>query len=67
MGLNINEVLPALVQISEQQLAISDRLLKLIETFKKEPEPVEPTLRSLLMPLSDGIDVMQDTLTKTKD
>jgi hypothetical protein len=67
MGVNINEVLPALAQILEQQVAISDKLLKLIETFKKEPEPVEPTLRLLLTPLNDGIDVMQETLTQTKD
>ncbi|WP_256660585.1 hypothetical protein [Pseudomonas sp. G(2018)] len=67
MGVNINEVLPALAQILEQQVAISDKLLKLIETFKKEPEPVEPTLRLLLTPLNDGIDVMQETLMQTKD
>jgi len=66
MGVNINEVLPALAQILEQQVAISDKLLKLIETFKKEPEPVEPTLRLLLTPLNDGIGVMQETLTQTK-
>ncbi|MDQ0655166.1 hypothetical protein [Pseudomonas cedrina] len=67
MGVNINEVLPALAQILDQQVAISDKLLKLIETFKKEPEPVEPTLRLLLTPLNDGIDVMQETLMQTKD
>jgi hypothetical protein len=67
MGVNINEVLPALAQILEQQVAISDKLLKLIETFKKEPEPVEPTLRLMLTPLNDGIDVMQETLMQTKD
>ncbi|MNE96774.1 hypothetical protein D3C77_355800 [compost metagenome] len=67
MSLNISEVLPALALIFEQQVAISDRLQKLVETFKKEPEPVEPTLRSLLTPLNEGIDVMQETLTQTKD
>lgn len=67
MGVNINEVLPALVQILEQQGAISDRLQKLVETFKKEPEPVEPTLRLMLTPLNDGIDEMHGTLTQTKN
>ncbi|KNH09808.1 hypothetical protein BRCH_04453c [Candidatus Burkholderia brachyanthoides] len=49
--------------ISEQQLAISDRLHKLIETFKSEPEPVEPTLRLMLSPLDEGMSEMKQMLS----
>ncbi len=62
MSIHINEVLPLLDTISRQQQDISARLAKLIEIFRKEPEPVEPTLRSMLKPLRDGMDDMRETL-----
>ena len=65
MAININEVLPVLETIYEQQRAISDRLRKLIETFKREPEPVEPTLRLMLKPLNEGMDEMHQMLSPT--
>jgi hypothetical protein len=63
MAIHINEVLPVLDTILEQQQAISDRLRKLIETFKSEPEPVEPTLRLMLRPLNEGMTEMKETLS----
>ncbi|MCC8518287.1 hypothetical protein AB8807_22295 (plasmid) [Xanthomonas campestris pv. olitorii] len=65
MAININEALPVLETIYEQQRAISDRLRKLIETFKSEPEPVEPTLRLMLKPLNEGMDEMHQMLSPT--
>ncbi|WP_321959539.1 hypothetical protein [Burkholderia cenocepacia] len=65
MAININEALPVLATIYEQQQAISDRLRKLIDTFKSEPEPVEPTLRLMLSPLNDGMDEMHHMLSPT--
>jgi hypothetical protein len=62
MPINIKEALPALNTIYEQQLLISDKLRNLIETFKKEPEPVEPTLRKMLAPLNDGMDEIDQVL-----
>lgn len=62
MGIHINEVLPLLESILQQQQAISARLAKLIEIFKHEPEPVEPTLRSMLKPLREGMDDMREAL-----
>ncbi|CAH2902550.1 MAG: hypothetical protein PPHEMADM_4762 [uncultured Paraburkholderia sp.] len=64
MAININEALPVLETIYEQQQAISDRLRKLIETFS-EPEPVEPTLRLMLSPLNEGMDEMHQMLSPT--
>lgn len=63
MAIHINEVLPVLDTILEQQRAISDRLRKLIETFKREPEPVEPTLRLMLNPLNEGMSEMKQALS----
>jgi hypothetical protein len=63
MPIHINEVLPVLDTILEQQQAISDRLRKLIETFKREPEPVEPTLRLMLKPLNEGMSEMKEVLS----
>ena len=63
MAIHINEVLPVLDTILEQQRAISDRLRKLIETFRREPEPVEPTLRLMLKPLDEGMSEMKQTLS----
>ena len=63
MAVHINEVLPVLDTILEQQRSISDRLQKLIETFKREPEPVEPTLRLMLRPLSEGMSELKETLS----
>lgn len=57
--IHINEVLPVLETIYEQQQAISERLVKLIATLKMPSEPVEPVLRSMLRPLGDGLDEMR--------
>jgi len=65
MELKLSDALPALNTIYEQQLLISDKLQKLIETFKREPEPVEPTLRLMLKPLNEEIDEMQQALTES--
>lgn len=62
MAIDIKEVLPVLEKISRQQRTISERLQKLIDTFKRAPEPVEPTLRLLLKPLREGIDEMKEAL-----
>ena len=67
MAIHINEVLPVLDTILGQQRAISDRLRKLIETFKREPEPVEPTLRLMLRPLNDGMSEIKNTLSTTSN
>ena len=67
MAIHINEALPVLDIILEQQQAISDRLRMLIETFKTEPEPVEPTLRLMLAPLNEGINEMKETLSPTSN
>ena len=64
MGIHIKEALPVLDTILEQQQAISDRLRKLIETFKREPEPVEPTLRLMLKPLDEGMSELKQTLSQ---
>lgn len=64
MSIHINEVLPLLETISRQQKDISARLAKLIEIFRREPEPVEPTLRSMLKPLREGMDDMREALVK---
>jgi len=65
MELKLSDALPALNTIYEQQLLISDKLQKLIETFKREPEPVEPTLRLMLKPLNEEMDEMQQALTES--
>lgn len=62
MAIHIDEVLPVLAQISTQQRTCSERLQKLIETFKRAPEPVEPTLRLMLKPLRKGMDEMKEVL-----
>lgn len=62
MAIDINEVLPLLDAICGQQQDISTRLSQLIAIFKREPEPVEPVLRSMLKPLRAGMDEMQETL-----
>jgi hypothetical protein len=67
MAIHINEALPVLDTIYAQQQAISDRLRKLIETFKSEPEPVEPTLRLMLRPLNEGMDEMHQILSPTSN
>jgi hypothetical protein len=67
MAIHINEVFPVLDAILEQQRAISDRLRKLVETFKKEPEPIEPTLRLMLKPLDEGMSEMKETLSPTSN
>lgn len=64
MSIHINEVLPLLEMISRQQQDISARLAKLIGIFRQEPEPVEPTLRSMLKPLREGMDDMREALVK---
>ncbi len=63
MAIHISELFDALNTIYEQQLLISDKLQTLIETFKTEPEPVEPKLVELLQPLNAGMDQMNETLT----
>lgn len=67
MAIHINEVLPLLDRISAQQNAISERLAKLITIFKPVPVPVEPTLRSMLMPLREGMDDIEETLQSTSN
>jgi hypothetical protein len=62
MAIHIDEVLPMLAQISTQQRMCSERLQKLIVTFKRAPEPVEPTLRLMLKPLREGMDEMKEVL-----
>jgi hypothetical protein len=62
MAIHIDEVFPVLVQISTQQRTCSERLQKLIDTFKRAPEPVEPTLRLMLKPLREGMDEMKEVL-----
>lgn len=62
MSIHINEVLPLLDTISRQQRDISTRLAALIKIFRQEPEPVEPTLRSMLKPLREGMDDMREAL-----
>jgi len=62
MGIHINEALSVLDTILQQQQNISTKLNSLIETFKREPEPVEPTLRSMLLPLNERMDEMKQTL-----
>ena len=64
MAIHINDALPLLNTILRQQRLISDRLRTLIELFKREPEPIEPTLRLMLKPLSDGLETMQETLAQ---
>lgn len=62
MAININEVLPLLDAMSKQQQDISARLSALITIFKREPEPVEPVLRSMLKPLREGMEEMEEIL-----
>jgi len=62
MAIHIDEVFPVLAQISTQQRRCSERLQKLIDTFKRAPEPVEPTLRLMLKPLREGMEEMKETL-----
>jgi len=64
MSIHINEVLPLLETISRQQRDISTRLATLIKIFRQEPEPVEPTLRSMLKPLREGMDEMREALVR---
>jgi hypothetical protein len=65
MTIHISEVLPILEKISTQQHNISGRLGKLIAIFRPEPAPVEPVLRSMLKPLRDGMDDLEETLQST--
>lgn len=63
MRIHINEVLPVLDNIYEQQKNISKRLESLIKTLKMPSEPVEPTLRFMLKPLGDGLNEMRSWMT----
>jgi hypothetical protein len=65
--IHINEVFPVLEKISEQQKTISALLGKLIIIFSHAPKPVEPTLRSMLMPLRDCMDDIEETLQSTSN
>lgn len=67
MAIHIKEAFPVLDTILEQQRAISDRLRKLVETFKREPEPIAPTLRLMLKPLDEGMSEMKETLSPTSN
>ncbi|MET3135344.1 hypothetical protein AAKU55_005652 [Oxalobacteraceae bacterium GrIS 1.11] len=67
MAIHIDEVFPLLAQISTQQRTRSERLQKLIDTFKRAPEPVEPTLRSMLKPLRKRMDDMKDVLHRGRN
>jgi hypothetical protein len=67
MGIHINEALPVLDTILQQQQDISNKLNSLIETFKREPEPVEPTLRFMLRPLNERMDEMKQTLLPSSE
>lgn len=67
MKIDINEALPLLETILEQQRTISDRLQKLIETFRSEPEPIEPTLRLMLKPLNESMTDMKETLSQSSN
>jgi hypothetical protein len=62
MSIHINEALPVLDTILKQQQDISDKLNALIQTFKREPEPVELVLRSMLQPLNEHLDEMKQAL-----
>lgn len=60
MAINIKECLPLLNTILMQQRDISERLGDLILTFKREPEPVEPTLRTMLKPITTSIQTLHE-------
>ncbi|OSO70479.1 hypothetical protein BV367_00611 [Pseudomonas syringae pv. actinidiae] len=57
--MHMKEALPLLETILQQQEAISDKLQEIILTLRHEPEPVEPQLRFMLQPLSEGIETMK--------
>lgn len=67
MTIHISEAFPVLDKISEQQRTISALLERLISIFRHVPEPVEPTLRSMLTPLRDGMDDIGETLQSTSN
>lgn len=67
MAIHINEVLPVLEKISKQQQVVSDLLARLISIFRHVPEPVEPTLRSMLTPLRESMDDIGETLQSTSN
>lgn len=60
MAINIKDCSPLLNTILMQQRDISERLGDLILTFKREPEPVEPTLRTMLKPITTSIQTLHD-------
>nr|WP_172687574.1 hypothetical protein [Pseudomonas syringae] len=60
--MHMKEALPLLETILQQQQAISDKLQEIILTLRHEPEPVEPQLRFMLRPLSEGIETMKKQL-----
>ncbi|ANY18496.1 hypothetical protein [Bordetella pseudohinzii] len=60
MAINIRECWPLLNTILMQQRDISERLGNLILTFKREPEPVEPTLRTMLKPITTSIRTLHE-------
>jgi len=60
MVIHIKECLPLLDTILMQQRDISERLGNLILTFKREPEPVEPTLRTMLKPITTSIQTLHE-------
>lgn len=62
MAIHIKEAFPLLETILRQQQDISTSLDKLIITFKRAPEPVEPTLRLMLQPIGDRMTEMKETL-----
>jgi len=63
MTLKLADALPLLRTISRQHSGILERLDSLIATLKHEPEPVEPTLRAMLLPLWNGLSEMSGILT----
>jgi hypothetical protein len=63
MTLKLADALPLLRTISRQHSGILERLENLISTLKHEPEPVEPTLRAMLLPLWNGLSEMSDIIT----
>lgn len=67
MTIHISEVFPVLEKISVQQQTISALLERLIIIFRNVPEPVEPTLRSMLTPLRDSMDDIEETLQSTSN
>jgi len=63
----ISDSLPILDKILEQQITTLERLEALIGTFSVEREPIEPTLKVVLQPLTSELETMQDQLNLNQE